>query len=170
VPASAALPRLPGTRIHLGLVFALVALILVYLLVKRTFFGYEIGFIGANRDAARAGGINVTRTLIIMMLISGGLCGIAGMAEVTGLELRLKEEISLGYGFFAITAALLGRLNPPGIALGALVLSILIVGGQYVQRTMSLPSSFIDIITALVVLLLLVGWYASQYRLEILRE
>jgi ABC-type uncharacterized transport system permease subunit len=170
IPASAELPRLPGTRIHLGLVFALIALVVVYLLVKRTFFGYEIRFIGANRDAARAGGINVARTMIIMMLISGGLSGIAGMAEVTGMEHRLKEEISLGYGFHGMTAALLGRLNPLGIALAALVLSILIVGGQYVQRSMSLPSSFVDIILALVVLLLLVGWFASEYRLEIQRE
>ncbi len=165
IPKAAMLPRIPGTRIHLGLLFGLAALVVVYLLIKRTFFGYEIRLIGANSRAARACGIDVARRLIVMMLISGGLAGIAGMSEVTGLHFRLKEDISLGFGFTAITAALLGRLDPLGTAVGALMLSLFFVGGQYVQRVLSLPFSLIDAITALVVLMLLAGRLLTEYRL-----
>jgi general nucleoside transport system permease protein len=165
IPDSTILPRLFGTRIHLGLLFGLISVVLIYILLKKTFFGYEIKFLGGNIQASRAAGIRVGLTLVLVMLISGGLSGIAGMSEVTGLHYRLKEEISLGYGFAAITAALLGRLNPIGTLFGALVLSILVIGGQYVQRTLSLPFSYVDIIIALVVLFLLIGWQLSNYKI-----
>jgi simple sugar transport system permease protein len=165
LPAAAVLPGLGGGRIHAGVLLALVALVAVYVLDHHTFWGYEIRFIGANRRAAEGAGINISRSLILLMAVSGGLAGLAGMGEVCGLRLRLLEEISLGYGFTAITAALLGRLEPISVAISSVFLAFLAVGGQYVQRAMNIPYSFIEAISALLVLGVLLGRLLTEYQL-----
>ncbi len=163
---AAQLPHLPGRRLHLGLVIAIIATVVVFVLLRKTILGYEIRVLGANPIAARWTGINITRRLIIVMILSGGLAGIAGMSEVSGVYYRLKSGASLGYGFTAITVALLGRLNPFGVALAAILIATLSIGGQYMQRSLSIPFSLVDTISALIILFMLGSEILSRYRLR----
>jgi ABC-type uncharacterized transport system permease subunit len=126
-------PGLPA-RIPLNLAFpaALAACGLVYVLLWRTRWGYELRVTGASPDAAAYGGIAVGRQLVIAMAISGALAGMAGINEVLGYRYRYYDGFSGGYGFTGIAVALLGRNHPAGVALAALLLGGLVRGGLFV--------------------------------------
>jgi ABC-type uncharacterized transport system permease subunit len=126
-------PGLPA-RIPLNLAFpaALAACGLVYLLLWRTRWGYELRVTGANPDAAAYGGIAVGRQLVLGMAISGGLAGMVGINEVLGYRYRYYDGFSAGYGFTGIAVALLGRNHPAGVALAALLFGALARGGLFV--------------------------------------
>jgi len=127
------LPGLPA-RIPLNLAFpaALAACALVYVLLWRTRWGYELRVTGANPDAAAYGGIAVGRQLVLGMAISGALAGMVGINEVLGYRYRYYDGFSGGYGFTGIAVALLGRNHPAGVALAALLLGALARGGLFV--------------------------------------
>jgi ABC-type uncharacterized transport system permease subunit len=129
----ALVPGLPA-RIPLNLAFpaALAACGLVYLLLWRTRWGYELRVTGANPDAAAYGGIAVGRQLVLGMAISGALAGMVGINEVLGYRYRYYDGFSAGYGFTGIAVALLGRNHPAGVALAALLLGALVRGGLFV--------------------------------------
>jgi len=165
LPDAAMLPRIPGTRVHLGLVFGLAAAVVCYIILKKTIFGYELRMTGANAEAARASGIKVSRNIALVMILGGGLAGLGGMAELTGIIGRLKAEISLNYGYTAISVALLARLDPLRTIGSALTLSVLFISGLYVQRALQLPFSLTDVIFGLVVILLLLGRFFAEHRL-----
>lgn len=130
-----ALPVLvDNTRIHFGLVFAVVAMALVWLLLSKTAWGFELKVQGESTNAARYAGMRVTRNIIIAFLISGALAGLAGMSEVTGIGHRLEPNLSPGYGYTAIIVAWLARLNPWGIGLVAILFGGLISSGFTMQR------------------------------------
>ena len=99
---------------HLGLILALVAAVVDLAVLSRTRWGYEIRVIGENPPAARYAGISVVRNMLLVMLLSGGLAGIAGMAEVAGISHRLQKGLTVGYGFTAIIVAWLARAAIPG--------------------------------------------------------
>jgi len=126
-------PGLPP-RIPLNLAFpaALAACVLVYVLLWRTRWGYELRVTGASPDAAAYGGIAVGRQLAIAMALSGALAGMAGINEVLGYRYRYYDGFSAGYGFTGIAVALLGRNHPAGVALAALLLGALARGGLFV--------------------------------------
>lgn len=126
-------PGLP-VRIPLNLAFpaALAACGLVYLLLWRTRWGYELRVTGANPEAAAYGGIAVGRQLVLGMAISGGLAGMVGINEVLGYRYRYYDGFSAGYGFTGIAVALLGRNHPAGVALAALLFGALARGGLFV--------------------------------------
>ena len=130
-----ALPVLvDNTRIHFGLVFALVAMVLVWLLLSKTAWGFELKVQGESTNTARYAGMRVTRNIIIAFLISGALAGLAGMSEVTGIGHRLEPNLSPGYGYTAIIVAWLARLNPWGVGLVAILFGGLISSGFTMQR------------------------------------
>ena len=113
--AAARLPLIPGTRIHyLTLIIALAAAALLYLAIYATKFGYELRVIGENPEAARYAGIDFLRTTVVLMIVSGGLAGLAGVGEAAGIHHRLTYPgvVSAGYGFTAIIVAWLAKLNP----------------------------------------------------------
>jgi general nucleoside transport system permease protein len=126
-------PGLPA-RIPLNLAFpaALAACGLVYVLLWRTRWGYELRVTGAGPDAAAYGGIAVGRQLVIAMALSGALAGMAGINEVLGYRYRYYDGFSAGYGFTGIAVALLGRNHPAGVVLAALLLGGLVRGGLFV--------------------------------------
>lgn len=151
--ASAWLPILiPRTRFHFGIVLAVVMAFLVYWLLTRTVLGYQIRAIGDGRRAAQTGGINVPRTIILTMLISGALAGLAGAVEIAGVQHRLVEGFSPGYGYLAIAVALLGRLNPFGVTLAAVLFAALLNGADAMQRTAGVPVTVVFVIEGLVIL------------------
>lgn len=156
MPAGLELPLLiRGTRLHAGLIIALLCAVLVYILVWRTKLGYDMRAVGLNARACKCSGISVSKSIILSALVSGGLAGLAGVSEIMGLQHRLMDGISPGYGYLAIIVALLGRNSPVGIILSAVGIAALQVGAQGMQRNAGVPDSIADIIMAVIVLFIL---------------
>jgi len=147
--------RLPvligGTRLHAGLFLALAVVVVGYFFWKTT-LGFRIELVGQSREVARYSGVNVSRTIVVTMLISGGLAGIAGWVEVFGIHFRLLEHIAGGYGFLAIVVALLADLNPIGILVSAFFFAALLVGGETMKRMVGVPFSLVEVIQGLVIM------------------
>ncbi len=168
-PEYAWLPRLIG-RVHLGIIFALVAAAFLWLVLDRTRWGYEIRLIGENPVSARYAGVSITRNVVLVMLLSGGLAGLAGMAEVSGISHRLQQGLAVGYGFTAIIVAWLGKLNPWGVILVAILLAALLVGGDQIQITMGLPASVALVLQGAILFFMLGGDIFTRYRVRIVRR
>ncbi|AJY75585.1 ABC transporter permease [Paenibacillus beijingensis] len=159
------LPLIGDTRLHLGIVFALIAVVLYALTIRYTRWGYELRLIGANTDAAHNAGINIKRHILIVMAISGGLAGLAGMTEVAGVAHRLSYGISPGYGYTAIIVAWLAKLHPVGLLVASFLFGGLIVGGYSVQ-TIGLPSAISEMIQGAILFFLIAGDMAAKFRLR----
>lgn len=159
------LPSFGGTRLHMGLFIALAAVVVYAILVKSSTWGYRLRLLAANPNAAGYAGINVRKQIIIVMLISGGLAGLAGMAEVAGVTHRLMYGISPGYGYTAIIVAWLAKLNPWGLILSSVLCGAVIVGGYSVQL-IGLPSSMAMMIQGAILFFLIGGEVLGRYRLR----
>jgi simple sugar transport system permease protein len=122
--------------------------------------------VGANPQAARYGGINVGRMIVLAMVLSGGLVGIAGASEIYGLHHRLLDGISSGYGYTGIVVALLGKLNPFGTIVASIFFAALAVGMEAMQRSLGTPFALISSIQGLVVLLMLLSDVVIEYRIR----
>ncbi len=167
-PEAGWLPRLTG-RVHLGLVIAIIAAIGLWLVLSRTKWGYEVRVIGENPRAARYAGISLVRNVLLVMIVSGGLAGLAGFGEVAGISHRLQKGLSVGYGYTAIIVAWLARLNPWGVLLVAVLLASLLVGGDQLQITMGLPAAVALVLQGLILFFVLGGTIFAQYRLRVIR-
>lgn len=165
VPA-AILPTLGGSRIHLGLVFAVIAAILIYILIRHTKWGYEVRVIGESPAAARYAGMNIKRNICIVLFLSGGLAGIAGMSEVSGIAGRLQHGLSPGYGYTAIIVAWLARLHPASLALVSFLFGGLLVGGYAIQL-MGLPAATVNMLQGLILFFVLGGQILTDYNIRI---
>lgn len=153
LPQQVWLPRLvPQTLLHAGAILAVILAVLVYIFLWRTTIGYRIRAVGLNPDASRYSGINVPLYQALSMTLAGGFAGIAGAIEVIGVQHRLLDGITSGYGFTGIVAALLGSLHPLGLIPASILFGGLLVGAAQMQRTVQVPSSLITAILGLVVL------------------
>ncbi len=142
-PREAWLPRLAdfaesfkglaGLTVHLGLIFALVAVGIVWFILKRSRWGYEIRLIGDSPSAARYAGIDIARNTILVFMLSGALAGLAGAVEVGGVVHRLQQNFSPGYGFTAIIVAYIAKFDPIGVVVAAIVFAALILAGREIQ-------------------------------------
>ncbi|GIO10817.1 ABC transporter permease [Cohnella xylanilytica] len=159
------LPVLGDTRLHFGLVFALAAVVLYAFVVRYTRWGYELRLIGANPEAAKNAGIHLKRHILIVMIVSGALAGLAGMSEVSGVTHRLMYGISPGYGYTAIIVAWIAKLHPVGLVVSSVLFGGLIVGGYSVQ-TMGLPSSISNMLQGAILFFLIAGNMAFKFRLR----
>jgi ABC-type uncharacterized transport system permease subunit len=149
---SAYLPQLfEGYRFHWGFFLALLVAFGVWWLLFKTTLGFEIRTVGVNPNAARYGGIKITRITVLTMAISGGLAGLAGANEVLGLNHFLAGGFSSGYGFDAIALALLGKSHPLGVVLAALLFGTLRSGATRMQSVASIPIDIISVVQALVI-------------------
>lgn len=142
------------TRLHSGLIIAIVMAILVYIFLWRTTIGYRIRAVGQNQSASRYAGINVQRYIVLSMTLGGMFAGLAGAIEILGLHHRMFEPtaVSAGYGFSGIVVALFGSLHPLGIIPSAILFGGLLVGGDKMQRAVQVPQVLITIILGMVVL------------------
>ncbi|MDO9131186.1 MAG: ABC transporter permease [Anaerolineales bacterium] len=145
-------PLFEGFRVHWGFVLALLVAGLVWWLLWKTTLGFEIRTVGANPDAAKYAGINVKRTIVLTMSLSGLLAGMAGVTEVTGLNYRHELGFSIGYGFDAIAIALLGKTHPLGVVLAALLFAAMRNGATRMQFLTQIPVDIISVIQALILL------------------
>jgi simple sugar transport system permease protein len=153
MPESIWLHRLiPGTRLHTGLLLAVGLAFLVYIFLWRTTTGYRMRAVGAGPEAARYGGIRVEYYLVLAMALAGALSGLAGGVEVLGVHHRALEEISAGYGFSGIVAALFGRLHPLGTIPAAVLFGALILGADMMQRAVNIPAAIVMAVQGLVIL------------------
>jgi general nucleoside transport system permease protein len=169
-PAAAQLPAILGTRIHYPtLILAILLAVLIYLLLVRTKLGYEIRVTGENPDAARYAGMDYMKTALLVMVISGGLAGLAGTGEVAGIHFRLRppEAISPGYGFTAIIVAWLARLNPLAAILTAFLLGGLLVGGDAIQIALNLPAATVQIFNGVILFFVIASELFNQYKLRL---
>ncbi len=153
-------------RLHAGLIVALLAALGVWLLLRFTVWGYEIRAVGENAEAARFAGINVRRTVVMTALLSGGLAGLAGVSEVSGLKGYLTLDISPGFGYTGIAVAMLAQLHPLGVIASALFLSIVTVGADSMSRAVAVPTYIADVLVGVSILSILVAVMLTQFRLR----
>jgi simple sugar transport system permease protein len=167
LPAWTTLPFiLPGTRAHAGILVALLAAVVVWLVLRRTPIGYELIVAGFSPKAAHYSGINVANRIVLAAFVAGGLGAMAGLSEVLGVQFRLLDGISRGTGFVGIVAALLGRLNPFGVVVASILYAGMGVGADAMQRRAGLPSSVIFIIQSLIVLLIIASDLLRYYKIN----
>jgi simple sugar transport system permease protein len=153
LPEQVWLPRLiPQTSLHAGAIIAVLLAIAVYIFLWRTTIGYRIRAVGLNRDASRYSGINVPVYQTLSLTLAGGFAGLAGVVEVIGVQHRLLEGITSGYGFSGIVAALFGGLHPLGTIPASWLFGSLLVGADKMQRAVQVPSALIDTVLGLVVM------------------
>jgi ABC-type uncharacterized transport system permease subunit len=156
----------PGSRVHLGLLVGLALVALLWWVLNRTPLGLRLRATGLNREAARFMGVNVTRTILIAALVSGGIAGLAGMGEVAGIHHRLLEDISPGYGYSGIVVATLGALDPLATGLAAVFIALIEVGGQSVSRQLGIPTFLADVVQATLLLATLALLLLAGYRVR----
>jgi simple sugar transport system permease protein len=154
----------PMYRLNTSILITVVAVFAMWFFTERSFFGYKMSVGGAAPLAARYAGFKQSRSIWVGLLISGGLAGIAGMAEAAGPLGQLSAQISPGYGFAAIIVAFIGRLHAVGIVLGGLLLSLLYLGGEAVQLSLGLPSALTSIFQGMLLFFLLASDFLIFYR------
>jgi len=159
-------PLLAKGRLHLGFIFALVAALLAWALMRFTVWGYEIRAVGLNASAAGFAGIGVNATVIRTALISGGLAGLAGVSEVAGLKGYLTLDLSPGFGYAGIAVAMLAQLHPLGVILSAFFISAVYVGADAMSRSTDIPTYIADVLVGLSVLTILVSVMLTRYRIR----
>ena len=156
-----------GTRVHSGLGVALVLAAGVWALLRHTVAGFDIRAVGANARAAAFAGVPVTRTLVLVALLSGGLAGLAGAIEVAGRTSYVTLDMSPGYGYSGIVIAMLAGLHPLGVAAAAVFVAGVLVGADSMSRAIGVPTYLADVIVAVSLLSVLVATLAAQYRLRL---
>jgi simple sugar transport system permease protein len=161
------LPKLvERQRLHAGLLIALAASVIVWIVQTRTVWGFEMRAIGANIKAATFLGLPVNMALVRVALLSGGLAGIAGVSEVAGLKGYLTLDMSPGYGYAGIVVAMLAQLHPLGVVLAALFVAGIFVGADGMSRAVEVPTYIADVIVAASLLCMLVAMLTLRYRIR----
>ena len=172
-PQSVALPEpllldklVPRSRLHSGLLGALAAALLVWVLLKFTTLGFAIRALGANARAAAFAGVPVAWVTVCVALLSGSLAGLAGAVEVSGRAGYLTLDMSPGYGYSGIVVAMLAGLHPLGVVAAAVAVAGLLVGADSMGRVLGVPTYIADVINAVALLATLVSSMLVQYRIR----
>ena len=155
-----------GTRVHSGLIGAVVLAFLVWVLFRYTVLGFDIRAVGANARAAAFAGVPVTRTIVLVALLSGALAGLAGAIEVAGRAGYVTLDMSPGYGYSGIVIAMLAGLNPLGVIAAAVFVAGVLGGADSMSRAIGVPTYLADVIVAVALLSVLVATLLTQYRVH----
>ncbi len=167
VADNAALPRLiERTRLHAGLLIAVLLAVAVYLLQARTVFGMRSRAAGHNARAAGFAGVPLARTLVMVACLSGGLAGLAGAVQVLGVRGYVTTDLSPGFGYAGIVIAMLANLNPLGVIAAAVFAAVMFIGADGMSRAVGIPSYIADVTVALSLLTMLVALFFTQYRIR----
>lgn len=146
---------LPGTRLHIGILLAVLAAVLGWIYLSRSFSGFKLQVGGIAPMAARYAGFSSRSSLWICLLVSGGLAGLAGALEAMGPIGQLTPSISPGYGFAAIIVAFVGRLHPLGVIFSSFIMALLYIGGELSQSRLGMPSAITGIFQGILLFALL---------------
>ena len=159
------LPVLRGLTSHLGLFIGIGAALVVWFIIYRSRWGYEIRLIGDNQKAAEYAGINIARNTILVMILSGALAGLGGVSEVSGVVHRLQTSpVAAGYGFTGIIVAWLAKLNPFAIILVSILFGALLLAGREIQ-----PSGITRMIQGIILVSLIASDFLMRYRVQFYR-
>lgn len=153
------------TRIHTGLFWAMGLAVAFWALLKYTVLGFDIRAMGANARAAAFAGVPVTRTVVLVAMLSGALAGLAGAIEVAGRTSYVTLDMSPGYGYTGIVIAMLAALNPMGVLAAAVFVAGVLVGADTMSRAVGVPTYIADVIVAASLISVLVATLMTQYRL-----
>ncbi len=174
-PKTAWLPRLldyarqvpffSGLTLHAGILMGLVAAAAVWFIIYRSKWGYEIRLIGDNPRAANYAGIDIVRNTVLVMMLSGGLAGLAGMSEISGVVHRLQGAISPGYGFTGIIVAWLAKLHPVAVILVSILFGGLILAGREIQ-----PSGVPRMLQGIILFCVIASDVLLRYRIRVVRR
>ena len=158
------------SRFHLGIPLAIIAVAVIWVINKKTVFGYQSRAVGVNIKAAHFGGINTTSVILKTAIISGGLAGMAGVGELCAIQQRLILDISPGYGYSGIVIAMLGNLHPVGVLLSSFFFSVIIVGAQTMSRMTGVPSYIAEVIQGMALMIMLVFLLLTEYKIKAVRK
>ena len=162
------IPLIGRSRLHLGFVIAVVLIVIAWYVLSRTSTGLRVRAVGLSPHGARFAGIKVERTLLRVALVSGAIAGIAGVSEVAGIQFRLTEGVSPGFGYTGVVVAMFGGLTMPGVLIAGLLLGDLSVGASSAVRSLQIPSQVGDVVQG--TLLLVVVGAVAIYRWRTTRE
>ena len=152
-PESARLTQfISGTRIHIGVIFALLCLVFYYVYLNKMKAGFRTRVVGMNKEAAEYAGINGKKYIVLSMFIAGMFSGLAGCCELLGLQGRMLQNFSPGYGFDGIAVAMLGNNSPLGILVSAIMFGALKAGSNMMQIMVQVPMATISVVQGLVIL------------------
>jgi simple sugar transport system permease protein len=161
---AAQIPAFRGLTTHLGLVLGIVVAVILWWVLYRSRWGFEIDLTGDNPSAARYAGINIVRNTVLAMMLSGGIAGLAGMSEISGVVHRLQGAISPGYGFTGIIVAWLAKLNPLVVIPVSILFGALLLAGREIQ-----PSGIPKLIQGIILFCLISSEVLMRYRIRITR-
>lgn len=153
-----------GITLHLGILIALVAVVVVWWVLTKSQWGFEVKLIGDNPEAARYSGINIKRNIILVLMFSGALAGLAGAVEVSGVVHRLQQQISPGYGFTGIIVAWLAKLNPIAVILVSILFGALIIASREIQ-----PAGISSMLQGLILFFIISSEVLVRYKIKIVR-
>ena len=157
---------IPQTRLHTGLLWAMAAAGLLAALLRYTVPGFDIRALGANPRAAGFAGVPVTRTVVLVALLSGALAGLAGAIEVAGRTSYVTLDMSPGYGYSGIVIAMLAGLQPLGVLVAGVFVAGILVGADSMSRAIGVPNTIADVIVATSLIAVLVATLLTQYRMR----
>jgi general nucleoside transport system permease protein len=154
------------TRVHTGLLWAITLALLMWALMKYTVLGFDIRAVGANAKAAAFAGVPITRTVVLVALLSGALAGLAGAIEVAGRTSYVTLDMSPGYGYSGIVIAMLAALHPLGVLAASVFVAGVLVGADSMSRAVGVPTYIADVIVATSLISVLVATLLTQYRVR----
>ena len=166
---SQTLPVWGTSTVHLGVLVAVLLPFVFWYLMSRSVFGFQVRVVGAAPHAARHGGFDGRQTIWLAMIISGGMAGLAGSLEFTGVLHKMDLGFPSGYGFTAIIVCFLGRLNPIGCLIAGIVLAVTYVGGQMAQTSVKIPNSTAGIFQAMMLFFILASDILVRYRIKLVK-
>lgn len=155
------------TRVHTGLLWACTLSVGLWALMKYTVLGFDIRAVGANPRAAAFSGVSVTRTVVLVAMLSGALAGLAGAIEVAGRTSYLTLDMSPGYGYTGIVIAMLAGLHPLGVIVASVFVAGMLVGADSMSRAVGVPTFIADVIVATSLISVLVATLLTQYRVKV---
>jgi general nucleoside transport system permease protein len=154
------------TRVHTGLLWGVVLSALLWVMLKFTTFGFDVRATGANARAAAFAGVPITRTVVLVAMLSGALAGLAGAIEVAGRTSYVTLDMSPGYGYSGIVIAMLAALNPLGVLAASVFIAGVLVGADSMSRAITVPTYLADVIVATSLLSVLVATLLTQYKIR----
>lgn len=155
------------TRVHSGLLWGVALAVGLWAVLKFSVLGFDIRALGANARAAAFAGVPVTRTVLAVAVLSGGLAGLAGAIEVAGRTSYLTLDMSPGYGYSGIVIAMLAALHPLGVIAASVFVAGVLVGADSMSRVIGVPTYIADVIVAASLISVLVATLLTQYRIKI---
>jgi simple sugar transport system permease protein len=164
IPIDLLLPVLPGTRIHIGVIIALVAIVIIYIVLSRTSFGTRLDVLGANPRAAAHLGVNVPRVIVLAFMASGAMIGLAAAVDILGIFGYMRADWNPAYGLKVVPLVFLARLNALAIIPFAAFFGVISIGGEYATRQAHLPSDFLLLLTGLILVFMVATQYFSDKR------